>query len=67
MDLLREEALERGHKMGRGKGEKDLFVLRVTHKTGLNPSCPLQPLSPAKGRGGGSFSFHSQRPFNLDF
>lgn len=67
MDLLREEALERRHKAGKRRGEKDLFVLRVTHKTALNPSGSLQPLSPAKkGGGGGSFSFHSQRRFILD-
>lgn len=56
MDLLREEALERRHKAGKRRGEKDLFVLRVTHKTALNPSGSLQPLSPAK-RGGGRFFF----------
>lgn len=49
IDLLRENTLERGYKMGRGREEKDIFVLRVPHKTAPNPSS-LQPLSPAKGK-----------------
>lgn len=43
MDLLREAVWERGHKMGGGEKEKDIFVLGVIHKTLPSPHsnhCP---------------------------
>lgn len=44
--FLKGGSTEEGTKWGEGK--KALLILRVAHKTALNPSLSLQPLPPAK-------------------
>ena len=41
MDLFEGVSTGERHKMRNGGGEKDLFVLRLTHNTALSPSSSL--------------------------
>lgn len=62
MDLLRENILERGHKIRKRWRKEILFVLRVTQNS--TESILIPTIAPSKRET--YFSFHSHRRFNLD-